>query len=98
MNNYNKLLAAIVLAFTQYGCGGGGGDVSSPVTDAQGAYGGQTNKNQDLVAVVLDDGSFYALYVNPNSSGFNGVIIGSRPCKKVEMLLRSGAEVARGVA
>lgn len=77
MNKYNKLLAAIALAFTQYGCGGGDGDVSSPVTDAQGAYGGQTNKNQAVVAVVLDDGSFYALYANPNSSGFNGVIIGN---------------------
>ncbi|MCF7694686.1 hypothetical protein IHE31_04030 [Mycetohabitans rhizoxinica] len=74
MNKYNKLLAAIVLAFTQYGCGGGDGDVSSSVTDAQGLYSGITSKNQTISALILDDGSFYALYVNPSSLG---VVVGN---------------------
>jgi hypothetical protein len=74
LNKYNKLLAAIVLAFTQYGCGGGDGDVSSPVTDAQGFYNGITSKNQKISALILDDGSFYGLYVNPSSLG---VVVGN---------------------
>jgi hypothetical protein len=45
--------------------------------DAQGFYNGQTNKDQNVVAVVLDDGSFYALYEDPGISEFNGVIIGN---------------------
>ncbi|MCF7695192.1 hypothetical protein KPG66_03380 [Mycetohabitans sp. B2] len=77
MNKYNKLLAATVLVFTQYGCGGGGGDVSSPVTDAQGIYKGTTSKNQEIFALILDDGSFYALYANEGSPWREKLLIGT---------------------
>lgn len=76
MHMYSKLFAAVILAFTQYGCGGGGDYHTALVTDAQGFYHGTTSKNQEITALVLDDGSFYAYYTNREIPDFDRVLMG----------------------
>ncbi|MCF2133692.1 MULTISPECIES: hypothetical protein [Burkholderiaceae] len=79
MTKCNKLLAiaALIVAFTQYGCGGGSGNISSPVTDVQGLYEGVTDKDQKLSALILDDGSFYAFYWSEGDLEPGGLLMGN---------------------
>jgi hypothetical protein len=70
--SHKLLTVAVAMALAQYGCGGGdaNGDrgVTSPVMEAQGFYTGGTSKNQSMPISIMDDGSFYALYVvNPGN-------------------------------
>lgn len=64
MNRTKKLFVlAVTTAFTQFGCGGGGGGTPS-IREYQGFYEGKTPEGTAITAAILDDGSFYAVSVN----------------------------------
>lgn len=68
-------------------CGGGGGDGdgagesaggSTPAATAEGLYTGRTGIGQSLTGLVLDNGTYWVLYSEPNdSASIAGVIQGS---------------------
>jgi hypothetical protein len=70
-----QLAVAVAMAFTQYGCGGGGDnktDQTALVTDAQGTY-----HSQDASVIVLDDGSLYAFRaMEPESRNVDHILMG----------------------
>lgn len=71
----------VVAFFGIAGCGSGGAD--SPVVQgpqsstAEGMWDGTTNSGSKILGFVLDDGSYYAVYTDPNSTYTSGVVIGN---------------------
>lgn len=61
------LVVSWLLALTA--CGGGGGVAAVPVADAQGLWNGSTSSSQSVTGIVLDDGTYWLLYADPNVSG-----------------------------
>ena len=88
MNWENTLRSAIgvlaISALAACGGGGGGGDGDSDsgggsvdAGTAEGLYTGTTGNGQTLTGLVLDNGNYWVLYSDVNSSAIDGVIQGS---------------------
>ena len=82
-------MLGMALALTLGGCGGGGDSGPAPAqapaqpppsasTSAEGLYSGSMNTNRTVLAVVLDDGTYYFFYSVPaNPNLIAGVIQGN---------------------
>lgn len=76
------LMISLVSAFTAAGCGGGGGDGGSgggggDAGSAAGMYSGITANGNALEGVVLDNGTYWFVYTEADSSTFGGVLQGT---------------------
>lgn len=61
----NKTLIIASMALALAACGGDGDDPPHPHPDtfpAEGLYRGKSSANQDITALVLDDGTYYVVY------------------------------------
>jgi hypothetical protein len=64
----NKTLIIASMALALAACGGDGDDPPQPhpnLFPAEGLYRGKTSANQDITALVLDDGTYYVAYEGP---------------------------------
>jgi hypothetical protein len=77
----SKMISAAMLSLRiLISCGGGGEDSASapapPATSAQGFWSGTSAAGSYLSGVVLDDGTYYIMYVLPGQSTISGYVQG----------------------
>lgn len=77
-----KIASGLSVALALAACGGDDGHSATPeapvnMTDVQGLYTGTTSNNEQIMSIVLDNGTFYVLYSTPGSSDIAGMIEGN---------------------